>query len=422
MNLKIKNDFQKNFLKLFSGTIIGQLIPILATPLLARIYSPEDIGIFALYFSVISIGTGIICMKTDQVIVLPEKDNEAWRIYKIALKISKYLSFFCFCIFIIAKGFSLLELLNDIPNWWGLIGLHFFINGIFQANTFLLNRFKFFGAIGKSKIIKGVVFTLLQLALYEFNEYGLISGALIASLVTVFFMESEISKYLAKPKKNQRSINIGFNHIERNLLVKHKNFPIYTTSNALLNSTSNNLPMLLLGELFSFRITGLYSWANRIIQTPMSFILSSLQQVFYQEVASRVSQNKSIYKLVLNTYKKLFLFGLLPYGVMMIFAPHIFSFVFGEEWREAGTFTQLLIPWFFIMFLNSPITSIILVLNKQKKYLFFEIILFFGRLLALVLGYFIFQEAFYSILLYSIVGLGFNLFLTFYLLNLAKNG
>ena len=42
-----KSDFIQNVVKLMTGTIIVQLIAFLSQPIITRIYSPHDYGIFA---------------------------------------------------------------------------------------------------------------------------------------------------------------------------------------------------------------------------------------------------------------------------------------------------------------------------------------------------------------------------------------
>ncbi len=191
--------------------------------------------------------------------------------------------------------------------------------------------------------------------------------------------------------------------------------------NAVLNAISNNLPLYLLDYFYTSKITGFYSWSVRIIQAPMGMLTSSIQQVFFRKASQLYNEKGDIYSLTLKMYKRLILIGILPYTVLFFFAPEIFSIIFGQEWKIAGEYTTYLIPWFFIMFLNSPISSLVLILQKQKIYLLFEIILFILRGSALYLGYYYFKQAKYSIILYGLVGLIFNLFLFLFLLKISKN-
>ena len=44
---KPKSEFSRNVLTLMTGTTIAQAIPIAISPILTRIYTPEDFGLFA---------------------------------------------------------------------------------------------------------------------------------------------------------------------------------------------------------------------------------------------------------------------------------------------------------------------------------------------------------------------------------------
>ena len=204
-------------------------------------------------------------------------------------------------------------------------------------------------------------------------------------------------------------------------LNENKEYPLYAMPNAVLNAISNNLPLYLLEFFYSAKITGFYSWAVRIIQGPMGMLTASIQQVFFRNASELYNNKGDLYSLTVKMYKRLFLIGIVPYIFIFFFAPDIFSFVFGKEWRIAGEYTSYLVPWFFVMFLNSPVSSLILILKKQKAYFMFEIALFAFRGLSLFAGYYFFKQAKYSIILYGAVGLLFNLLLLFILLRISKN-
>jgi len=53
--LKPRSEFSKNVLTLMTGTTIAQAIPIAITPILTRLYTPEDFGVFALFIVIIFI-------------------------------------------------------------------------------------------------------------------------------------------------------------------------------------------------------------------------------------------------------------------------------------------------------------------------------------------------------------------------------
>ncbi|MFA4907981.1 MAG: hypothetical protein WC602_06930, partial [archaeon] len=90
--------------------------------------------------------------------------------------------------------------------------------------------------------------------------------------------------------------------------------------------------------------------------------------------ATTYQSGGDLHGLVRNMVLKLVWISLPFFIVTVLFAPPIFSFVFGADWREAGVYTQLLSLWFFGNFLTSPISDIPLIVNRQKTFFLIGIV------------------------------------------------
>ena len=102
--------------------------------------------------------------------------------------------------------------------------------------------------------------------------------------------------------------------------------------------------------------------------------------------------------------------------------PEIFIFVFGEEWVKASIFAKWLTVWLGILLINSPAQCTLMLKNKQKFNLKFDILLTMLRLLTLVLGGYYYDEI-TTVTLFSIVGAVANAYLIIYVfLFLKKRG
>ena len=66
--------------------------------------------------------------------------------------------------------------------------------------------------------------------------------------------------------------------------------------------------------------------------------------------------------------RNLFLFSLVPFGLLFFTGEELFAFVFGENWRQAGEFSQIMAPWLMLNFVVSPITQLPIVVNKLKSF------------------------------------------------------
>lgn len=77
--------FATDVLKLVTGTTFAQVVTILASPLLTRLYGPEAFGFLALFTSITSIIGVIACMRYELAIMLPKTDEEAANLLGLSL-------------------------------------------------------------------------------------------------------------------------------------------------------------------------------------------------------------------------------------------------------------------------------------------------------------------------------------------------
>ncbi|MBK7683641.1 MAG: hypothetical protein IPJ26_14755 [Bacteroidetes bacterium] len=64
-NKFFRSEFLKNVLVLLTGTGLGQFITLLASPILSRIYSPAEYGVFTLFVSTASMMAAISAARYD---------------------------------------------------------------------------------------------------------------------------------------------------------------------------------------------------------------------------------------------------------------------------------------------------------------------------------------------------------------------
>ena len=70
-----------NILTLMVGTTLSQAVPIAIMPILTRIYTPEDFGLYAIYGAIITILGTIASGRYELAILLPDKDEDAINIF-----------------------------------------------------------------------------------------------------------------------------------------------------------------------------------------------------------------------------------------------------------------------------------------------------------------------------------------------------
>jgi O-antigen/teichoic acid export membrane protein len=86
--LLINNRFIKDVLTLFSGSAIAQVIGFAFMPVLTRLFSPEEFGIFYIFLTTASILSLLITGGYEKSLVLPSSDNDARHLLLFAFMLS----------------------------------------------------------------------------------------------------------------------------------------------------------------------------------------------------------------------------------------------------------------------------------------------------------------------------------------------
>jgi len=402
-----KHEYIRNIVTVFSGTAMAQAVPILLTPILSRLYTPEDFGIYALAMSIGVCAAAIAASQYNHGIMLEKEEHDAKQVVVISSFITLSISLISLIVlFVIIFGFHISSL-EDIKSACILLPIYVFFTGVISSFSYWNNRNKQYKVISKARVISAVVTAVSQVFLAFifrvtpfFLLFGLVSGQ-FCSFLYLFFSTSELHKGLF--------ISLSFSRLKL-FGVKHKQFLTFTSFADLLNILLLQLPVFILTRLVGATQTGQFALSNKLLAMPVRFISSSVGEVFRQRAIDEYVQCGNCYKVFFQTFKGLLLLSVIPFAVLFLFAPDLFAFVFGEVWREAGVFTRIMTPMFFFKFTVSPLTYIYYINGKQKEDFIVHILMLVLIISALYFGYFWFRDINFMLLLYSISYVGIYIY------------
>jgi lipopolysaccharide exporter len=411
-----RSSFLSDVLKLAGGTAIAQVIGIMVAPLITRLYGPEAFGQAALFASIVGVAACVVCMRYEVTIILPKEDEDAANLLALCLLLAILFSIIIVPV-IWLVGEELLHLLKApglLPYLW-LVSPSIFLSGIFTALNYWNLRTKRFGGLSIARVIASFasVGTLLGAGFAGYAGGGSMIGAsLIGSATSTMILGGQIwhndRKLLYKSIKTQR-IAAG--------IVRYREFPLYQTWASLLNSFSGQLPIFILSAFFSTTVVGYYALCMMFLQMPMSLMGGSISQVFFQRL-SIAKYDGSLTKIVEDTFESLVTISICPFLALSLIGEDAFVVVFGPQWAMAGVYSQILALSIFFIFIASPLTSLFDILEKQKAYLIYNIIITFFRASALVIGGYL-GDPLVAIFLYSSVSVAASLLSIIWLLNEA---
>src|SRR5699024_11679624 len=119
---------------------------------------------------------------------------------------------------------------------------------------------------------------------------------------------------------------------------RHRDFPLYRAPEVLINSVSQRIPILMLTAFFGPAAAGFYTLGNNILQQPIRLVGEAVGNVFYPRITEASHKKEKLTGLIIKATFSLTGVGLIPFGLIILFVPWIFSVIFGSELESGGQY------------------------------------------------------------------------------------
>lgn len=381
-----------------TGTTIAQAIPIAISPILTRIYTPEDYGILAIFLAITAILGSISNGRYELAIMLPKKDEDAINIFALGLIIVSCLSLFLLILVLLFNDYFATLLGNEeIGFWLYFVPITVFFTGLWNILNYFNNRRKNYKDLRNATIVKSIVSAIVQLSI-GFAKQGP-AGLISASILSQFVANTKLLNNIIKNKLLIAKVS----KVKIIALAKrYKDFPIHNTPAALADTATLQMNSLFLPKLFGLATSGHFVLANRMITLPSGIIAGAISQVFFQTMSENKNNKKKGMPFLLKTITKLALIAAPIAVAIIILSPFIFGFVFGENWEISGKIAQYLAFIFFITFIVSTVSSVFSISGFIKRGAMWKYIYLISSLLFFGLMY-LFKISFFDFLLYFVI-------------------
>lgn len=397
-----RSEFVKNFSLLSMGSVVSQAILILSSPILTRLFSPDEFGIQSVTISIAGVATILYTLQYDMAIVLPTQQTAAERVRILVLRYTVVALGIALVLASLLWACNLHTLFGDIPGAVLLFSaVYAWVLAYERISTYTNIRAKRFSRISLAVTGGSIVASVF------FIVTGYVKGGYLFLILGVILNHALNS--LIQNWGTTRSHRIPFRLTAQDtqLLQEYRDFPRFRLPQSLMNSLSQNLPALIFAGFFSPAIAGLYALARKIIKLPGMVVADALRKVYYQKAVELTHEHRQVFPSLLGLTAGLAAVGLIPYGIIMIFGSQLFSFVFGSQWQVAGRYAAWLSLWSYVGFTNIPAVAVIPVFKLQKQNMWYETIMISTRIAALLSGV-VLQSALISVIAFSVSGAVLN--------------
>ncbi|WYN01685.1 type 8 capsular polysaccharide synthesis protein Cap8K [Staphylococcus aureus] len=362
-----------SFLMILSSGI-AQVILIITTPIITRLYSPAEFGEFTFFSNIAMILIPIINARYDLLIVNAKNDRSA----NILSQISFLISLLILLILIPILAISAWLYPNFILDFIFIIIMLFLVS-LTNIFTNYLNKERKYKVLSLINVFRAGSMALLQIifGLLSLGSLGLIIG----------FSLSYITGITLGYKTFKKHFNIVRNKEEtKALFLENKNQLVYSTPSILLNSLSFSVVVFFIGILYTNTEVGIYGMAIRVLGIPVTIISLGLSKIFMQQANDYYIERGNFRNLLLKFSSTLVIVSIILYVPLYLFSEELVNILLGHSWVDAITVIKIVIPLFVIRLIVSTVSLSVIVLQKQQLELILQALFLIGTTVTFVIS------------------------------------
>ncbi|HIH0060463.1 TPA: type 8 capsular polysaccharide synthesis protein Cap8K [Staphylococcus aureus] len=362
-----------SFLMILSSGI-AQVILIITTPIITRLYSPAEFGEFTIFSNIAMILIPIINARYDLLIVNAKNDRSA----NILSQISFLISLLILLILIPILAISAWLYPNFILDFIFIIIMLFLVS-LTNIFTNYLNKERKYKVLSLINVFRAGSMALLQIifGLLSLGSLGLIIG----------FSLSYITGITLGYKTFKKHFNIVRNKEEtKALFLENKNQLVYSTPSILLNSLSFSVVVFFIGILYTNTEVGIYGMAIRVLGIPVTIISLGLSKIFMQQANDYYIERGNFRNLLLKFSSTLVIVSIILYVPLYLFSEELVNILLGHSWVGAITVIKIVIPLFVIRLIVSTVSLSVIVLQKQQLELILQALFLIGTTVTFVIS------------------------------------
>lgn len=404
-------EFVRNLLTVMTGTAIAQIITFACLPIITRLYTPADFGLLGSFATIVGIIATTATLQFAQAVVMPAKATKAARLFNVCLLASVAVTMMSFIVPFLPMDWLTGGKSLGRARWilW-LVPCSVLFQGLQQALAAWHIRRKSFRHTASSQVVRSVTLAGGQIGagLLSAGAGGLVCGNVLGDACAIVNLGLGLDRADRTLFRKQFSL--------RRLYVtarEYYDFPFYATPQAILNATSQGIPVLLLAHFYGLAVAGAYTLGIRLIQTPLNLLQAPLRQVLFQRLSEYGNAPHLWHRAFVRATLILLMLALLPAIFVFFVAPILVVAFAGPQWLQAGQFASWLVVWAAVGFCNVPAVLSATLLRLQKQLLIFDILLLGFRVAALTITG-LWYGPVIAVAVFSLVGMVMNAFYILY--------
>ncbi|OOC48226.1 lipopolysaccharide biosynthesis protein [Thioalkalivibrio versutus] len=401
-----RSRFARNVVVVASGTAGAQAITVAFAPLITRIYGPEAFGLLGTFMAIVTVAIPVAALAYPIAIVLPRDERDALGLVRLSAILSFGVALLAAAA-LWAGGDWLTATLGTeaVAGFLLLVPVAMLFAAWMQIAQQWLIRKKEFSVVARSAVAHSFVLNSAMSGIGWLHPLGAVlivlatlGQALHAGLLFIGIRRRHRDQGSAAAREERPGLPL------KELVYRYRDFPLYRAPQNFINAASQSLPVLMLAAFFGPAAAGFYTLGKMVMGMPSNLLGKAVTDVFYPRITEAAHNGENLPQHIVRATGVLLAIGIVPFGLVVLLGPWLFSVAFGSDWAIAGEYARWLALFFLFNFINKPSVAAVPVLGIQRGLLIYEMFSTGGKALGLFVGFYCFGSDLWAVALFSVIG------------------
>jgi O-antigen/teichoic acid export membrane protein len=348
-----RSRFARNVWDVARANLLAQALPVLAAPLLTRLYAPEHFGVLALFAAVMGMALAIGTARFDWSI--PNARSPAMAAALLALGALVLVA----CA--LALGLAWVLGSTRLPSPWqalGMVGWLLPLAVLGGGAQQLLQAWHVRGGelsdVGRAKVTQSAANVLTSIVAAGLGAWGLVLGVLAGSWVglgTLWRRAAGLQGALRRLSRHRLAVAWR----------RFRGEAAWSTLASALNAASFAVVPLMLARHHATAEVGYYALMQRVALGPVGLIGAAVSQSFWAEAARLVRDDVPALSRLYRRSTARLAWVALPLALLALAGPLYVGPIFGDaQWAQAGWVLAATVPMLVGQVVASPLSHLII--------------------------------------------------------------
>lgn len=323
-----------------TGSVISQLIAISSLPIITKLYTPEDLGFYAICLSIVSIMGMVSSLRLERSLFSLHGSDGFNQRLSGAISVSLLISILlALIVFLLSIGgvIEISEYVSIYLLFWG------WGTSLIQILVVSSSATGDFSTVSRTSIMRSFSLFLLQVSLFFIFESRvalIISGIISVFLCSIMLMKKHF--VLFKPVNAVKYIFDNWNDCINGFL------------QSFFSSVSNNISILIISQLWGLKSAGIFLLADKLVRIPINLISNNLRPVvanYYQK-----KENRNILSITKVSVASALLSMLITIFVIASI-DRVVELFLDENWKDASSYIKIMVLIVIPNFISLPFQS-----------------------------------------------------------------